>query len=48
MASFDRLRRRINEQLTDERFRELIANHSTIFREARLKDGGPGIAKLVP
>lgn len=48
MASFDRLRRRINESLTDERLHEIIAQNPTIFRKARLKDGVPGLAKLVP
>jgi hypothetical protein len=47
-ASFDRLRRRIDESLTDERLHEIIAQNPTILRKARLKGGVPGLAKLVP
>ena len=48
MASFERLRRRIDENLTDEQFREIISKHPTVFRSATLADGRPGIAKLIP
>jgi hypothetical protein len=48
MASFDRLRRRIDENLTNERLGEIIANNKTIFRSATLRGGKPGLAKLVP
>ncbi|OUL76780.1 toll/interleukin-1 receptor domain-containing protein [Paraburkholderia hospita] len=48
MASFERLRRRINESLTDERLRAIIGKNPTIFREARLKGDVVGLAKLVP
>ena len=48
MASFERLRRQFNENLTDEEFPEIIANNKTIFREARLKGGKAGVAKMVP
>lgn len=48
MASFERLRRRIDESLTDDRFREIIAKNKTILRTATLKDAKPGLAKLVP
>jgi hypothetical protein len=48
MASFDRLRRRIDETLTDERFNDIILKNPTVFRHARLADGKPGIAKLIP
>jgi TIR domain-containing protein len=48
MASFERLRRRIDENLTDEQFNDLIAKNPTVFRRAVLKDGKPGIAKLIP
>ena len=48
MASFDRLRRRVDDSLSDERFREIIARHRTVFRPATLKGGVPGVAKLVP
>ena len=48
MASFERLRRRIDESLTDQQFNEIIVKNPAIFRHARLKEGKPGIAKLVP
>jgi hypothetical protein len=48
MASFDRLRRRIDESLDDKRFNEIIRRNPTVFRRATLKDGVPGLAKLVP
>lgn len=48
MASFDRVRRRIDESLSDERLREIIAKNPTILRETTLKGEVPGVAKLVP
>jgi hypothetical protein len=48
MASFERLRRRIDEALSDQRFNEIIIRNPTIFRHATLKGSQPGIAKLVP
>lgn len=48
MASFDRLRRRIDESLTDQQFKEIILRNPGVFRHALLKDQKPGIAKLVP
>lgn len=48
MASFDRLRRRIDPSLTDEKFNEIILQNSDVFRQARLAEGKAGIAKLVP
>jgi TIR domain len=48
MASFERLRRRIDESLTDKRFNEIIVNNPTVFRRATLKDAKPGLAKLIP
>ena len=48
MASFERLRKRIDENLTEEQFQEIISKHPTVFRRAKLADGRPGIAKLVP
>jgi hypothetical protein len=48
MASFERLRRRIDENLGDDDLRELVASHGDIFRLATLRDGKPGLAKLVP
>ena len=48
MASFERLRRRIDESLTDKQFIEIITKNPTIFRRATLKEGKPGLAKLIP
>lgn len=48
MASFERLRRRINESLSDQQFNKLIVANPTIFRHATLKDGKPGLAKIIP
>ena len=48
MASFDRLRRRIDETLTDQQFNDIISKNPTVFRHSRLADGKPGIAKLIP
>ena len=48
MASFDRLRKRVDENLTDVQFREIIEQNPTIFREATVSGDRPGLAKLVP
>jgi hypothetical protein len=48
MVSFDRLRRRIDPALSDDRLNELVAKNPTVFRRAVLKEGKPGLAKLVP
>jgi hypothetical protein len=48
MASFERLRHRIDENLTDEQLRELIKSNPGVFRPALLKGNRPGLAKLVP
>jgi hypothetical protein len=48
IASFDRLRRRIDESLTDQQFNDLIAKNPTVFRYAVLGSGKPGIAKVIP
>lgn len=48
MASFERLRSRIDESLTDDKFREIIARNPSIFRRATLRGEKPGIAKVVP
>jgi hypothetical protein len=47
MVSFERLRRRVNEDLTDERLLQLIERHPTVFRKATLKEGVRGLARLV-
>jgi hypothetical protein len=46
MASFDRLRRRVDENLTDEDFRVIIDSNPTLFRHARLAEGKAGLARL--
>jgi TIR domain len=48
MASFDRLRRRIDASLTDEQFNEIILRNPGVFRHALLKEGKRGLAKLGP
>lgn len=48
MVSFERLRRRIDANLTDHDFEQIIAANSNVFRQARLKDNKKGIAKLIP
>ena len=48
MASFDRLRRRIDASIADAQFNELIVNNPNIFRHATLKDNKPGLAKVIP
>jgi len=48
MASFERLRRRINESLSDADFNEVIQRNPTVFRHAMLAGQKPGIAKLIP
>jgi len=48
MVSFERIRRRIDSNLTDERLREIVEKNKTIFRFATLKGDKAGLAKLVP
>ena len=48
MASFDRLRRRIDENLTDDGFKKIIDDNPLVFRKARIKGGRPGLAKKIP
>lgn len=48
MASFDRLRRRIDETMTDDDFKRMIRENRRVFRKAKLKGGKPGLAKLIP
>jgi hypothetical protein len=48
MASFDRLRSKINNDLTDKHFNEIIVRNPTVFRHATLTGKKLGIAKLVP
>lgn len=46
MVSFDRIRGRIDEDLSDEQLEELIRQHRRVLRPARLKGGKRGMAKL--
>lgn len=48
MASFERLRQKIDPTLTDDQFAAVIASQPDRFRHARIKGGKPGIAKRVP
>jgi hypothetical protein len=48
MASFDRIRRRIDTALTDEKLNTLIENNKSIFRHAKLKEDKKGLAKIIP
>ena len=46
MASFSRIRRRVNEDVTDEQIATLIKTHPHLVRPVTLKGGKKGIAKL--
>jgi hypothetical protein len=46
MVSFEKLREKVHESLTEERGNDLILKHPTIFRRVRLTGGRPGIAKV--
>ena len=48
MASFDRLRLRIDASLSDAQFNEIILRNPGVFRQAKLTDGKPGLAKVIP
>jgi hypothetical protein len=48
MVSYDRIRRRIDSNLTDERLDAIVDGNPTIFRHVRLKEGKRGLKKLVP
>jgi hypothetical protein len=48
MVSYDRIRRRIDPDLTDEVLKALVASNPTVFRHAVLKGGKPGIGKRIP
>jgi len=45
MASFERIRRRINEGLTDEQLGALVDRNPTLFRRAILNGNRPGLAR---
>lgn len=46
MVSFERIRRRIDENLKDDQLKELIRNNRAIFRKAKLRGNRPGLAKV--
>ena len=48
MVSYERLRRRIDPALTDQKLDEVVNANPTVFRFARLKEGKRGMAKLIP
>lgn len=48
MASFERIRRRIDPDLSDEELDKLIENNKSLFRHSILKDGKKGLAKIIP
>lgn len=48
MASFERLRERVDENRTDAQFRQLVEQNPRVFRLATLRGGVPGLAKIVP
>lgn len=48
MVSYDRIRRRINPDLTDDALDTLVDSNSSVFRHAVLKEGKKGLAKRIP
>jgi hypothetical protein len=48
LASFDRLRRRVDESVSDEQLSEIIQKNPTLFRPAQLASGKPGLGKVIP
>jgi hypothetical protein len=48
MVSFERLRKRIDAALTDERLNHLVSENGHLFRTATVQGGRPGLAKVVP
>jgi hypothetical protein len=48
MVSYERIRMRINPDLTDEMLDDLVAKNPTLFRKAVLKEGKRGLAKRIP
>jgi hypothetical protein len=47
-VSFERIRKRINENLTDELLSEIVRKNKHIFRFSTLKGNQKGLAKLIP
>ena len=48
MASFERLRTRLEGNLSDADFEQIIEQNRTVFRRATLKGSKRGLAKLIP
>jgi hypothetical protein len=48
MVSYERLRRRIDPALSDEKLDEVVDENPTVFRHAALKEGKKGLGKRVP
>ena len=48
LVSYERLRRRIDPELTDQKLDDVVNANPTVFRFARLKEGKRGMAKLIP
>jgi len=48
MASFEKLRTKLDIEISDEEFATLIQKNKRIFRTAVIKGGKKGLAKLVP
>jgi hypothetical protein len=48
MVSYDRIRRRIDSELTDEVLDTLVDSNPSIFQHAVLKDSKKGLAKRIP
>lgn len=48
MVSYERLRRRIDPALSDEKLDKVVTDNPSVFRFAALKEGKRGLAKLVP
>jgi hypothetical protein len=48
MASFDRLRLRIDASLSDAQFNDIILRNPGVFRQTKLTDGKLGLAKVIP
>jgi hypothetical protein len=48
MVSYDRLRRRIDAELTDQMLNDLVDRNPQVFRHAIIKEQRPGLAKRIP
>jgi hypothetical protein len=48
MMSYERVRRRIDPALTDQKLDELVAKNRMFLRPAVLKQGKRGVAKQIP